>query len=126
MGRRRKPRAYLWLEDGCLCWDITIPRNGGNMFAVELTVHPDGSRTYDNFQWSMPASEAESLPRFLAAVADLNLEANRKREAQGRVHRRARPARRMDVGRIRVKPDMEARFQHMLRRLEEDHHKQPS
>lgn len=110
----KKARAYISLDDNCLCWKIET-KTGSNQFAVGLELQTDGSAVLKNFLWEIPMEKAHSLKSFLTAVADA-MYIQRQKDQKERP-RKYYNNQRMEVERIRIKPDMEERFQSILKQL---------
>jgi len=101
-----KNQVHFQLQDNCLGWKIQTV-TGGQTFGLALGLNTDGSKFYHNFLWEIPAEKMRNVKEFLEIVAN-----NKQADDDKRIHRG-----RMAVHKIKVKPDLEARFQHILSQL---------
>ena len=99
---KNKPKFYFWLEDNCLGYKVKR-RHHGQQFGFDLT-EQDGQRLLRNFLWSVPVPA--TLKELLMAIDN-----HRDLDRHGKLRSR------LGLDKIKVKPDMEARYQSILRQL---------
>jgi hypothetical protein len=107
----KRVRLYLWLEDNCLAFKVTHGRRLKCMGGFGIELNADGTRYLANWFGELPPEACSSIPLFMRHLRSYHSDKHGRRRLGNPLRAATLPIN------VRVKPDMEERFQRILSKL---------